>query len=327
MADTEPDSKKRKVQDGSFCNSSVRRTLPPACPAFQWSADFDPKSEAVQKAWEQDGFIIVKGLLVGTELARLQEAIAADGGILDKAYGRDDGSGRKTRLAMWNHPGNDVTGMIARVPKVAGTMGGLLGGDVYHYHTKLMMKDAHTGGAHVWHQDYGYWSNNGCLFPDMGTVFIPLDHMDSGNAGLQVLRGSHKMGLIPHHQTGGQAEVEPKRRAWAMNSPAFEHVYLEMAPGDALFFHSLLLHASSQNHSDRRRWCFLVAFNRVDNDPCIEHHHPRYTPLELAPSNDAITDTATPLVDTNADAKDYIDPNRDTAVKRLKETGLKVQVH
>ena len=34
----------------------------------------------------------------------------------------------------------------------------LLGGhEIYHYHSKLMMKEAKTGGAHVWHQDYGYW--------------------------------------------------------------------------------------------------------------------------------------------------------------------------
>ncbi len=33
----------------------------------------------------------------------------------------------------------------------------LLGGEeVYHYHTKLMMKEPRTGGAHLWHQDYGF---------------------------------------------------------------------------------------------------------------------------------------------------------------------------
>ena len=40
---------------------------------------------------------------------------------------------------------------------------------------QLMMKEAHTGGAKLWHQDYGYWYNNGCLYPEMGTVFIPVD--------------------------------------------------------------------------------------------------------------------------------------------------------
>ena len=34
-----------------------------------------------------------------------------------------DGSkeGRASRLSIWSHPGNDVTGMIARSQKVAGT--------------------------------------------------------------------------------------------------------------------------------------------------------------------------------------------------------------
>ena len=31
----------------------------------------------------------------------------------------------------------------------------VLGGEIYHYHTKLMTKAARTGGKHVWHQDYG----------------------------------------------------------------------------------------------------------------------------------------------------------------------------
>ena len=36
-------------------------------------------------------------------------------------------------------------------------MQNLLGGDeIYHYHSKLMMKEPKTGGAHIWHQDYGY---------------------------------------------------------------------------------------------------------------------------------------------------------------------------
>lgn len=134
---------------------------------------------------------------------------------MDHAYGRSDGNGRMTKMALWNHPGQDITGMIARIPRVRETMELLLGGKCYHYHTKLMMKDAKTGGAHLWHQDYGYWVNNGCAFPDMGTVFIPIDKMDAENAGLKVIKGSHRMGLIPHNMTGGQAEVEKTRLAYA----------------------------------------------------------------------------------------------------------------
>ncbi len=32
-----------------------------------------------------------------------------------------DGEGRATRMVLWNQPGNDITGMVARVDKVVGT--------------------------------------------------------------------------------------------------------------------------------------------------------------------------------------------------------------
>ena len=145
------------------------------------------------EAWERDGYVIIKGLLSAAECARLEEAVTADGGIEQHALGKDDGMGRKTRMALWNHPGNDVTGMVARIPRVRRTMETLV------------------GGGFMWHQDYGYWVNNGCPFPRMGTCFSPIDKMDAENAGLKVIRGSHAMGLMQHGMTGAQAEVRPAR--------------------------------------------------------------------------------------------------------------------
>lgn len=50
-------------------------------------------------------------------------------------------------------------------------------------------------------------------------------------------------------------------------------------PGDAIFFHCNVIHSSSDNNSDKRRWAFLTAYNKATNNPTIEHHHPQYTPL------------------------------------------------
>ena len=55
-------------------------------------------------------------------------------------------------MCVWTAAGDDVTGVVARVDKVAGSMERLLGGECYHYHSKLMMKEGRTGGAHLWHQ-------------------------------------------------------------------------------------------------------------------------------------------------------------------------------
>lgn len=64
---------------------------------------------ALLQAWERDGYVIIKQLLSPTECARLEAAVTCDGGIQERAHGRDDGMGRQTRMALWNHPGNDVT--------------------------------------------------------------------------------------------------------------------------------------------------------------------------------------------------------------------------
>ena len=49
-------------------------------------------------------------------------------------------------------------GVLCRSEKMVTTSEQLLGGEVYHYHTKLMTKPPHTGWEQFWHQDYGYWS-------------------------------------------------------------------------------------------------------------------------------------------------------------------------
>ena len=119
----------------------MKHLLAAGCAAFAIAAYLGWRrrraEELLRAAFERDGYVIVRGLLSRGECARLEESVSCDGGIEKHALGRDDGMGRRTRLALWNHPGNDVTGMIARMPRVFKTMETLLGGAVYHYHTKL----------------------------------------------------------------------------------------------------------------------------------------------------------------------------------------------
>ena len=81
------------------------------------------------------------------------------------SFGRADGEGGTVRLSLWNHPGDGIYGMFARCESMVNSAERLLGGEVYHYHSKMIMKDAKVGGAWAWHQDYGYWYQNGVLFP------------------------------------------------------------------------------------------------------------------------------------------------------------------
>ena len=94
---------------------------------------------------------------------------------------------------------------------------------------------------------------------------------------MQVLRGSHRMGRIDHNFAGEQTGADHDRMAECLDQ--FELVHCEMAAGTGLYFHSNLLHRSDANLSEHPRWGLICCYNTKHNNPTIEHHHPRYTPL------------------------------------------------
>ena len=185
-------------------------------------------------------------------------------------------------MATWNHPGDSVYGLAARSLKVVDTMEDMLGGEVYHYHSKLTAKEPYEGGAWEWHQDYGYWYHNGCVYPYMASVMVALDRATRNNGCLQVLRGSHLAGRVDHGVLPGEQVGADPRRVDEMIK-RMDLVYAEMEPGDGLFFHANVMHRSDQNRSPDRRWTVLFCFNAARNNPYIEHHHPQYTPLVKVP--------------------------------------------
>ena len=51
------------------------------------------------------------------------------------------------------------------------------------------------GGKQEWHQDYGYWYNNGLMTPQALSVFVPLDKCTEANGCLQIITGTLSQGL------------------------------------------------------------------------------------------------------------------------------------
>lgn len=236
--------------------------------------------------YERDGFVVIRSLFDAEETGLLRAAIETDPQLRESLYDRHDASGKATRMATWNHPGDSVYGLAARTHRVVDTMEDMLGGEVYHYHSKLTAKEPKVGGAWEWHQDYGYWYHNGCVFPFMASVMVALDQTTRENGCLQVLRGSHLAGRVDHGVLPGeQVGADPHRVDEMLKS--LELVYAELDPGDGLFFHANVMHRSNQNRSDHRRWTVLFCYNAARNNPYMEHHHPQYTPLHKV-SDDAV---------------------------------------
>lgn len=212
------------------------------------------------------GYLLVKNFCSIEETSKLYKVAIEDEAMGKNAMDLNDQSGKKTRLSLWFKPGNDVFGYLTRSKKMVNSVQQLLEGDapVCHFHSKLMQKEPKVGGAWEWHQDYGYWYKNQFMFPDqLISVMVALTEANKKNGCLQVIKGSHKLGRVNHGFAGEQVGADMVMVENALKT--MELVYCEIDPGDALFFHSNLLHRSAANLSDKPRWSIISCFNSQSN--------------------------------------------------------------
>ncbi|MGH9326657.1 MAG: phytanoyl-CoA dioxygenase family protein [Terriglobia bacterium] len=231
--------------------------------------------------FQHNGYLMVRSLFDREEMDSLRQSSRRDKALKEKSYSRTDSQGASVTLALWNEAGDDIYGLVGRSERIVDRVEQLLGSEVYHWHSKMIEKEPYTGGAWEWHQDYGYWYYDGCLFPELMSVMIAVDPATQENGCLQVLKGSHRIGRIDHGKTGDQKGADLERVEAAQKT--LELVPCEMQPGDALFFHCNLLHRSDQNRSSHPRWALICCYNAVHNSPYKESRHPTYSPLEKVP--------------------------------------------
>ncbi|MBN9390637.1 MAG: phytanoyl-CoA dioxygenase family protein [Chloroflexi bacterium] len=214
--------------------------------------------------YKRDGFIFVKDLFSPEEVQIMLEDIENEGGAVNHYLNaRLDGSGRRAKISIWHSLNNDVWAAASTHPRIVNNIRILQGEDVAFFHGKVMLKEAQSGGAWEWHQDYGYWYDQGFVFPRMMSAFVALDPATAENGCLRVLKGSHKLGRLTHGAVGDQTGADMERLNQI--SQYFEEVTCEMTPGTVLFFDSLLLHTSAPNNSDYHRRSFIICFNALSN--------------------------------------------------------------
>ncbi len=273
------------------------------------------------RQYDTSGFLLIKNLFDQEEIELLQRTAKEDKELDQHSFGREDGEGGTVRLSLWNHPGHGIYGAFARCNRITAVAEALLRDEPYHYHSKMIMKDAQIGGAWTWHQDYGYWYRNGVLKPDLLSAFIAVDPCTQENGCLQVIEGSHHCGRIEHVLTGDQAGADTERvQAIVQRMP---HLHMEMNSGDVLFFHANLLHRSDQNRSNLPRWSMICCYNAKENTPYFESHHPSYTPLQKIDDSQVKiigkqrfdSPTGQPASNTS-----FLDPSRDNSAKTLPES-------
>jgi len=270
--------------------------------------------------YHDQGYLVVKNFCSKAEIDKLYGTAVNDNAMLNNALDLNDQSGKKTKLSLWFTPGNDVFGYLTRSEKMVNAVQQLLGDKarVCHFHSKLMQKEPKVGGAWEWHQDYGYWYKNQFMFPDeLISVMIALTPANKENGCLQVIKNSHKIGRVNHGFAGEQVGADMTMVNNALKT--MELVYSELEAGDALFFHSNLLHRSEANLSDQPRWSIISCYSLQSNLAYNETSTSWKTPVNVVPDEAILEWEAESL--SNAD---FLKKENDPA---LKETGWEQEVN
>ena len=117
---------------------------------------------------------------------------------------------------------------------------------IQHIRAVLPIKRSQRGPT-PWHQDAGVcWPDTDPYF--MLTVWIPIVDATLENGCLQVLPGSHKMGLFKHDWTSGGLAVLPENQPSGLTPKP-----LPIRAGGVILFHNYTLHSAKPNESDSIR--------------------------------------------------------------------------
>ncbi len=145
-------------------------------------------------------------------------------------------------------------------PRLVSRVVDLIGPDVVCWTTHYFCKMPHDDNAVAWHQDAYYWP----LSPSKAvSVWLAIDDVDSENACMQYVSGSHLQGKIPHRIS--REEEKNVLRFTVDGVESYGRVVDVALKSGELSLHSdLLLHGSGANHSDRRRCGLTLRYVATD---------------------------------------------------------------
>jgi ectoine hydroxylase-related dioxygenase (phytanoyl-CoA dioxygenase family) len=137
---------------------------------------------------------------------------------------------------------------------------------VRFWHDQLFWKPPKKGGVVAWHQDYSYWTRTKPIAHL--TCWCGLDDSTKENGCLQYIAGSHRWGLLPKPVIAGELQGI-KNFLTDEQKKQFDHPqFAEVKAGEAIFHHSLTLHGSGENKSDKPRRAFVI--NAFEDGVCSD---------------------------------------------------------
>lgn len=248
-------------------------------------------SEAAWESYERDGYLRLGKVLSGEDLAALQQRIDDIMlGTADIDYSRmlmqlDSATGKYEDAPAQSRGHKGATLAYRKIQELEhdtlfrAFMERPLfrhlcdhvygeGAPIAAFRAMFMNKPARQGTLLPWHQDRWTHLDRDPLI----TVWTALDPATIANGCVQVIPGSHHLGLVnPEHPSGFLNEAQVREFA-----PDDKAVYLELAAGEAVLLHNWLLHRSDTNTTNISRRAFSVCYMHGDTRATGGE---QYTPL------------------------------------------------
>jgi phytanoyl-CoA hydroxylase len=232
-----------------------------------------------RQAWDRDGFFIQRKLVPTEDVARIEAEVI--GRIRSDPPSAHPGkaaynSGNDCLITVETAPTSVVSNpedLITKVfnchvdgqtyatsqsQPVTDYVADLLGPELMCFQSQFIFKNPGVIGQ-PWHQDSYYFHFT--QQPQIG-VWVALSRATLENGCLWVLPGSHRE-KIQRHVPDRRPEAN-KGYLEIVDHDFAGRVPVLMEPGDVLFFHSYLMHMSTDNHARERRAAMVYHYGRAD---------------------------------------------------------------
>lgn len=230
-----------------------------------------------ERAYAEDGYLVLPGLLSETEVGALRQAYQRDR-VIPGEHRVLEGNSDTIRAVYASHLRQPEFARLIRIPRLLGPVLQLLDAGVYIYQFKINSKAPFVGTGWSWHQDYAAWRLADNLpRPDLVNVGVFFDDISEFNGPVVVVPGSHRDALVKNATSApvspvSQQHVDPQDIALTVDDMTVlvgRHGMRSVTgqAGTVLLFHPELVHGSAANMSPFPRRLLIVTYNNVRNRP------------------------------------------------------------
>ncbi len=239
--------------------------------------------EALRRVFDEDGYVFLRGIANRDVLTSMRAefvSILEKHGWLDPAFDRDEVvpccyahyEGEPAFLEVYKEVQRlESFNTLSHSPELLGCMRALLGETAFPHPLAIARLVFPNNNEAVTppHQDYP--NNQGT--EDLYACWVPLADCPKEHAGLAVLVGSHKFGLLPLKFAIGpgsrQADIDARL-------DGLEWVSSDFRQGDVLIFHSLTVHRSLENHTRSMRLSVDYRYQREGEELTLQSLRPHF---------------------------------------------------